>query len=70
MGSIYTLNQALDKVQELYDKRYTLEEAIKIVKKVTRKATKLFQVTTTKIIKNSIPLEKDLDKLLRVYRRI
>ena len=31
MGSIYTLNQALDKVQELYDKRYTLEEAIKIV---------------------------------------
>lgn len=33
MGSIYTLNQALDKVQELYDKRYTLEEAIKIVKK-------------------------------------
>lgn len=63
MGSIYTLNQALDKVQELYDKRYTLEEAIKIVKKVTRKATKLFQVTTSKTIKNSIPLEKDLDKL-------
>lgn len=36
MGSIYTLNQALDKVQELYDKRYTLEEAIKIVKKRLR----------------------------------
>lgn len=36
MGSIYTLNQALDKVQELYDKRYTLEEAIKMVKKRLR----------------------------------
>ena len=61
MGSIYTLNQALDKVQELYDKRYTLEEAIKIVKKGYEESDQTIPSNHSKTIKDIIPPGTDLD---------